>query len=616
MKKHIVRVLPAWLCWVLGIVAVPAVTLVVLGLQKGALTATIAVFSDNPILYVLNLWPIAAALILAFCVFRNVFYSISFSTLLWGLLSYVNLIKVNSRGDPFVPGDILLLTEGLEAVGSYQLNLHLGKLACLLGLCLALLLCGIRWKTPKPRWSFRLCGGILVTVAFVLTMIFSYPDTALYERLRGPSRTNVPAVFDSFGFPYCFLHNFNLYPVDKPEDYDAQAAAGYEEVYRKEQTAPAEAPNIIMIMCEAFTDLPNLEAFTYGEADNPIAAYNRLAADPGTISGHLIVSNTGAGTANTEFNVLTGMMTNKLSPATSSAFRVIHRNTDSVPRMLSQAGYQTFFLHPGQSWFYNRESVYAYLGITDQVFREAFTREDYLGDWISDAAFLRVLEESLEARQGDSPLFTYAVTIQNHQAYTYGKYGLTPDPPATDLPLSDAAIQYLSVYFKGLKDSAEMLEGLTQYLNRQEEPYLLVFFGDHQPNLGGGFLAYEELGLPYSNPATTEETLAAYEVPFLIWANDAYGGDLTAQASAIGLSDGDMLSSHYLGALTCQLAGFQGYDGYFDYLNDLRLQLPVYSIYGCRLPDGTWCDALPQDLQALEDVRWNWQYYRLKTQKE
>ena len=77
-----------------------------------------------------------------------------------------------------------------------------------------------------------------------------------------------------------------------------------------------------------------------------------------------------------------------------------------------------------------------------------------------------------------------------------------------------------------------------------------------------------------------------------------------------------MISSHYLGALTCQLAGFQGFDGYFDYLNDLRLQLPVYSVYGCRLADGTWTDVIPQALQPLEDVRWNWQYYRLKVQKE
>lgn len=204
-----------------------------------------------------------------------------------------------------------------------------------------------------------------------------------------------------------------------------------------------------MVMCEAFTDLPNASAFTYTEEENPIAAYNRLAES--TLSGHLIVSNTGAGTANTEFDVLTGMMTNRIGTGTTSAFRTVHRNTDSIPRMLNEAGYRTFFMHPGQNWFYNRESVYTYLGISDQVFQDAFDPSDYLGEWISDEAFLRVLEQSLEERQGDTPLFTYAVTIQNHQAYTAGKYGFVPDPPETTVSLSDAASTYLSVYFKACR---------------------------------------------------------------------------------------------------------------------------------------------------------------------
>ena len=394
-------------------------------------------------------------------------------------------------------------------------------------------------------------------------MAFLYPDSELYDRMEGPNRANVPAVYEAFGFPYCFLHNFNLYPVDKPPGYNAQEAASYEDTYREAEAAPETAPNILMVMCEAFTDLPNQAAFTYTGENNPIAAYNRLAEQ--TLSGHLVVSNTGAGTANTEFDVLTGMMTNRIGTGTTSAFRVVHRNIDSIPRMLTQAGYRTFFLHPGQNWFYNRESVYSYLGITDQVFQDAFSRSDLVGDWISDAGFLRVLKESLEARQGDTPLFTYAVTIQNHQSYGAGKYGYVPDPPQTDIALSDAARTYLSVYFKGLQDSAAMLEELTEYLDSLDAPYLLVFFGDHQPNLGGHYLAYRELDPNYGSTDTVEETLQPYTVPYLIWGNAAYrqDHDLLAQAQAWNLPE--TISSHYLGALTCQLAGYQGHDGYFDF---------------------------------------------------
>ena len=585
---------------------------VTLALQQGSLLATLSAFWAEPILFVLNLWPVAALALLFYFLLGNAWYGAGLTTLIWGLLSYINLVKVDARGDPFVPDDILLLTEGMEAVGSYQLNMHWGKLALLLGLSLALILLGTGVKSARPRLVIRLVAALTVVAAFGTTMAFLYPDSELYDRMEGPNRANVPAVYEAFGFPYCFLHNFNLYPVDKPPGYNAQEAASYEDTYREAEAAPETAPNILMVMCEAFTDLPNQAAFTYTGENNPIAAYNRLAEQ--TLSGHLVVSNTGAGTANTEFDVLTGMMTNRIGTGTTSAFRVVHRNIDSIPRMLTQAGYRTFFLHPGQNWFYNRESVYSYLGITDQVFQDAFSRSDLVGDWISDAGFLRVLKESLEARQGDTPLFTYAVTIQNHQSYGAGKYGYVPDPPQTDIALSDAARTYLSVYFKGLQDSAAMLEELTEYLDSLDAPYLLVFFGDHQPNLGGHYLAYRELDPNYGSTDTVEETLQPYTVPYLIWGNAAYrqDHDLLAQAQAWNLPE--TISSHYLGALTCQLAGYQGHDGYFDFLNALREQLPVSSVYGYQLSDGSYTDTLPDDLQALEDIRWKWQYYRLMEQ--
>ena len=585
---------------------------VTLALQQGSLLATLSAFWAEPILFVLNLWPVAALALLFYFLLGNAWYGAGLTTLIWGLLSYINLVKVDARGDPFVPGDILLLTEGMEAVGNYQLNMHWGKLALLLGLSLALILLGTGVKSARPRLVIRLVAALTVVAAFGTTMAFLYPDSELYDRMEGPNRANVPAVYEAFGFPYCFLHNFNLYPVDKPPGYNAQEAASYEDTYREAEAAPETAPNILMVMCEAFTDLPNQAAFTYTGETNPIAAYNRLAEQ--TLSGHLVVSNTGAGTANTEFDVLTGMMTNRIGTGTTSAFRVVHRNIDSIPRMLTQAGYRTFFLHPGQNWFYNRESVYSYLGITDQVFQDAFSRSDLVGDWISDAGFLRVLKESLEARQRDTPLFTYAVTIQNHQSYGAGKYGYVPDPPQTDIALSDAARTYLSVYFKGLQDSAAMLEELTEYLDSLDAPYLLVFFGDHQPNLGGHYLAYRELDPNYGSTDTVEETLQPYTVPYLIWGNAAYrqDHDLLAQAQAWNLPE--TISSHYLGALTCQLAGYQGHDGYFDFLNALREQLPVSSVYGYQLSDGSYTDTLPDDLQSLEDIRWKWQYYRLMEQ--
>lgn len=343
-KSHIMSPAGTALVLLLGILLAAMTTL---ALEQGSLLSTLESFRAEPVLFVLNLWPVAAMALLVYFLLGNAWYSVSFTTLVWGLLSYVNLVKVEARGDPFVPGDILLLTEGIEAAGNYQLDMHWGKLALLLGLCLLLAFMGIRLKSSRPRLPLRLLAALGVAAAFVVTMIYIYPDQELYEKMKGPNRANVPAVYHAFGFPYCFLHNFNLYPIDTPPGYSSQEAATYETRFRKEPVSPDTAPNILMVMCEAFTDLPNASAFTYTEEENPIAAYNRLAES--TLSGHLIVSNTGAGTANTEFDVLTGMMTNRIGTGTTSAFRTVHRNTDSIPRMLNEAGYRTFLCTRGKT---------------------------------------------------------------------------------------------------------------------------------------------------------------------------------------------------------------------------------------------------------------------------
>lgn len=599
---------------VLALVLSGLVMLASLMMQKGSLLETLGYCLESPVLLLLNYLPGAVLLGLVYCLSGNLFVGAGMSTLVCGLLSYVNLLKIEARGDPFVPGDILLLLEGIEAVSSYELQLHPMKLALLLGISGGLLLLGLFIKSRKPRVLSRCVIALVLAVIFVAAMAGLYSNDELYQELPGPDRANVPAVFEAFGFPYAFLHNFNLYPVDQPEHYNRTQAEQYEQMYLREQSVPETAPNIIMIMCEAFTDLPNEPAFSCSQEENPIAFYNSLAAQENTVSGHMIVSNTGAGTANTEFDVLTGMMTNRLGEGTTSAFRVVHRNTDSIPRALSAAGYRTFFLHPGDNWFYNRESVYSYLGITDHVFKDSFGAGSYKGSWISDDAFLRVLTESLEAREADTPLFTYAVTIQNHQTYNEAKYGFLPQAVQTDVSLTEESAEALAVYFEGLRDSDAMLEGLTDYLQTQEEPYLLVFFGDHQPNLGSDYKAYRELGCYPESLDDAENRLSLYTVPFLIWGNDAFQSQQDLSAVARELGDDLLISDHYLGALTCEVAGFAGLDGYVDYLNELRRELPVCSVYGYRTADGTWLEELPADLAEKEDLRWNWQYYRLKHQ--
>ena len=614
MKKKIWTLGPV-LSLLLWIALSAGVLLVVFATGQGSVMTPVRCNLSAPALLFLNLLPLLVTMGIVWSATGNLLWGGSASVLVWGLLSYVNLIKSEARGDPFVPGDILLVLEGVEAMGNYELNIHPKVLLMIFGLTGMLFLAGFFVKSWKPSGKTRGFMALALAVILVLAQCFCYSSDDLYKALPGPDRNNVPQVYNTMGFPYAFLHNLNFNSTILPPGYSRQEAAGYEEIYRTEPSAPDQAPNVLMIMCEAFTDLPNETVFGYTPQDNPIAFYNTLAGLEHTVSGHMIVSNTGAGTANTEFDVLNGMMTNRLQEGATSAFRYVRRKISSVPWMFREAGYETFFLHPGHSWFYNRESVYAHLGIEDQIFNDAFQESDYLGSWISDEAFLRELTEAAEARNGEAPLFCYSVTAQNHQSYTINKYGYIPEGLKLEKTVSDPSREALSVYFKGLSDSDAMLKKLVQWLDGQSEPWLLVFFGDHQPNLGGDYLVYRELGLYRDASDPVQERLSMYAVPFVIWGNEALRAETSLLDAAPDLGKDMVISSQYLGAMTAQIAGYAGLDPYFDYVNQLRQLLPVCSVYGYRTADGTWLEEPPQELAQMEEIRWNWQYYRLKHEK-
>lgn len=599
-----------------GVVLVLAVACVlfsvtVLAIQPGALSETLAMFWKDKILFPLNGFPICVVLLLAYCAFGDPFIAAGVGGLIVNLMSYVNLVKTDCRNDPFVPGDFALIREAMNAAGEYTLDLHWGVLLGILALSAACFVTTHFVRAEKPRWYVRVAGALVLLGGFCASIPVVYRKTGFYElRGNGMDKANVPEVFRLCGFPYCFLHNYDLYSVEKPEGYDAEEMEALAASARSEYTEPAVRPNVIFLMCEAYTDLSDEEVFDYAEADNPTYGFHVLASSDRARSGHIVVSNFGAGTANTEFDVLTGIQTNMLSStANTSAFRVLRKSINALPRAYARAGYATYFMHPGYRWFYNRENVYRYFGVEELVFNEVYTDADKKGTMISDKAFLEHLTADLSTRLStETPLFAYAVTIQNHQAYPYSKYGFEPEQPPLKTSISDESTETLSVYLEGVRDSTAMLTELCDWLDSREEPILLVFYGDHRPTLGQDYAAYRELGLSVGKTDSAESILSTYETPYLIWANEAYAPYCDFDAAELP----ETLSSNYLGAAVYELTGMTGLDPYFDTLAEYRRTLPVIS-HDCWLDvDGTLLTALDDAQSAVPDLLAQWKYYRLK----
>ena len=591
-------------------------------LQAGSLKNTMLNLLREPMLLLLNLFPILAVLGVLYALFGNLFYAASLSSLILHLLSLVNLIKIECRKDPLVPGDFGLLGEAMVATGEYKLNLHVPIVIAILLLAVGLWLLGIKYKT-RPKLWLRLTAGVVAAGLFVGAMFTVYPSQELYTNMvksvDGLSSSNVPAVFDETGFLYCFLHNFRLYEVQKPADYEAAEAAQW-ATQTAEPSKDGPLPvNVVFVQCEAYSDLFDADAFCYAPEDNPGYLFHQVAERPQAISGKLVVSNYGAGTANTEFDILTGVETVMLNENSTSALRVVYKKTDSLVRTFTSVGYQSWFMHPGQRWFYNRESTYDRLGFAAQTYFDDFGGYGWKGGYISDESFGQMLKERYEAHRAetDEPWFAFTVTIQNHQAYRWGRYD--PDPPLAELSVdvSDETRKTLSTYAEGIRDSSILLEELTEYFDGDDAPTLLIFWGDHLPALGSSFSIYRELGLEIGNEADMEWALETYSTPYVIYANRAFCAqyDFEAKKEALSLPAGNRISDVYLGELVYELLDMQGTSAYFDFLSQIRRSLPVICRGRFMLPDGTLTEQLGDEDKALLRKLYCWGYYRIMDER-
>ena len=611
--------IPLALTLLAAVLLAGCITLLALWCQPNALRSVLVIFKAQPTLIVLNAMPVGLLLLIFTCLFRNVFFGAALTNLIVCGFSVANRVKIEVRDEPVFPRDLALLKEVGAIVSDYDISYPWGAIGIVVIASLLLVVLGVFIRC-KPFPLARLRGwfgsllGIIASGAVLVSLIFTvYASNDLYNSFKVSNAYYVPAVFNELGFPYCFCHQFTTYPVDKPDGF----SKGQAELWEQEaapQKGEKQPVNVIMVMNEAFSDITDHEVFAFDETNEPLPNLQAMRQDPHAVTGHIVVPNFAAGTANTEFDVMTGIQTNALSATTTSAMRVVNRNLDSLFRVYGENGYHTSYFHPGDNWFYNRENVLVWMGAEETRFTNGMENMETKGRWVTDQYLVGQIQNEFEETVADgNNLFHYMTTIQNHMSYTPDKYGegySYPDVPL-NISVSGHVETLLKVYIEGARDADAMLGELKSYFSVQEEPVVLVFFGDHLPYLGDNQVGYEELGMA-AEPYWAE--LASYETPFVIWANDTAFEMLDWSAAA---ELPETISASFLGAAVLELTGHSSDSSWFSFLNDLRREFPVVQKNTAVLSDGTVANPVLLDDQpsaALEKWR-QWSYYKLKYQE-
>lgn len=308
--------------------------------------------------------------------------------------------------------------------------------------------------------------------------------------------------------------------------------------YYTNEKATKENPNIIIIQLESIFDTKYMKDFYPSE--DPMPTLTALKEKYST--GLFTVPAVGAGTANTEFEVQTGMST-QFFGAGEYPFKTIMRSKtcDSMAYDLKRFGYATAGFHNNDATFYSRYVDYANLGFDN------FTGMEHMyglnktpRGWAKDNVLDDLMVQRMLQTEGRDYITT--ITVQGH-----GRYPKKHTDTMTGLTCyfggkyqgdteKEAAWEY---YINMCRETDMMVGDLIDKLERIDEPTVVFMYGDHLPSLN---LEEDDL-----------DGITLYQTEWIMWDNiglSAEHKDFSAyQASTyifnrLGIKGGLMQSFH------------------------------------------------------------------------
>ena len=241
-------------------------------------------------------------------------------------------------------------------------------------------------------------------------------------------------------------------------------------------------PNIIFLQLESFYDVTNIEGYEYSAHPHPI--YSMLKEQlPG---GLLTVPSIGAGTANTEFEVITGMDVSLFGIAEYPYLSVLQNQTcESMAYNAKDYGYSTHAIHNHKGTFYDRNKVFPNLGFDtfSSIENIPITIRNQR-NWGKDAMLLDPILDTLSSTDGKDLIYT--ISVQPHGRYPseakYNKLLKGQDPrigvTGNEYNPENPSFTY---YVNQLTEVDTFLGNLILELSFIDEPTVLVFYGDHLP---------------------------------------------------------------------------------------------------------------------------------------
>ncbi|NEG54856.1 sulfatase-like hydrolase/transferase [Bifidobacterium sp. SMA15] len=570
---------------------------------NGQLTRFVAqmwLSSDTKLNWLLNFLALGMIYLVLVFVLNRFWVATAVFAIVMSVYAVANSIKMDLRNEPVLPSDLSFISSGNGGeIGSFipkdsqpLVDGTITMLVWLTVICLILqFVDGRRCVIPFHWWRpFRnvqtvvgnltriIAAGASLALLCSFTWTLSIPGTWGYEWAKSwgdsPQLWSAAGDATNNGPVINFLRLTHPKIMDKPEGYSQETMEALARKYSKQaqstnktRTSNLTDSTVIMVLSETFSDPTRVPGIALTEDPMP----NIRAVKDSTTSGLMLSPGYGGGTANIEYQTLTGLDLALFDASMQSMYQelVPHQKSPYSFNQIWNARYgrtgSTAF-HPYYKNMYLRDSNYKKFGF-DKFYtldsKPAITHQDKVGNnpYVSDAASYQNVIDQLNKEQ--HPQFVQLVTMQNHMPHSgwYDDDNQFWDANISE-NLSDGERYTVNTYLKGVNITDQTTVDFLNQLNTMDKPVTVIFYGDHLPS-------------DYTTAAADKHNaLTLHETDYFIWSNQASG----AAGSGVKLdpiaANTNYTSPNYFMAMASEHMNAR-VSSYLQFLSAVRTDLPA-----------------------------------------
>lgn len=526
------------------------------------------------------------------------------ATLVFGValtaFGVANSIKVQLRNEPIIPADLTFISGGdtgsiMSFVPKSSQAFVNGAITFVIWFAIIIfalfVLDGRRrfiycsWRHPIANIKniignvFRILAAILSVVLLSTYVIgLGTPGSGTYKWAKdngyepqlwnaiGDAQANNPAT--------TFLSLSKVKAMDKPDNYSQKTMQSLAKKYAQEaqainQTRSGELTDntVIMILSETFSDPTRVPGVSFSL--DPIPNIRNIKNT--TTSGLMLSPGYGGGTANIEYQALTGLNLANFNDSLIVPYQQLVPNQND-PYSFNQIWMKKYgknastAVHPFQQSMYLRNINYrkfgfSYLYTLDSKIPLKHTgcidRSPYVSDSEAYQSILDLLDRQQDSK---SSQFLQLVTMQNHMPY--GDYYDNNEFSDVNISedLSDGERWNINTYTKGINWTDQETADFLNQLDQMDKPITVIFYGDHLPGI------YDTADMNKNNKTVLHET------DYFIWSNSAS----SSHGTKVNPTTTAYTSSNYFMPLAAEHMNAK-VSPYLAMLTELQQEVPAMS---------------------------------------